>query len=414
MTSQPDSSARLLLFDLSIYGHHPGYIQYFLKYWQQLGASGTVFVLVCNEFLREHRDVVEYGQSLNADQIQFIAISDREEASLRPRSNGINRNLRNFQEWFLLCRYAKRLQVDHALVMYYDTYQYPLALRLNPVCSVSGIYFRPTFHYATFAQHHSQNQNTRWERFILDRVLANPKLHALFSLDQFVVQYYAKEVKKLSHKLIHLADPVEIQTYTEPDLRKIKTLLNIDPHRKLFLLFGALTERKGISKLLQSLWLLNPEDYQNIALAIVGEASPDQREKIETQIVSLCHKFPIQIYRNYQFVPEADVQAYFEVSDLILAPYQNHVGMSGILILAAAKQKPVISSNYGLMGEIIQRYQLGLAVDSTDPQSIAQGIQRYLNNQSQVLWNQETMQQFALQNTAEKFASTLLQVLPRN
>jgi glycosyltransferase involved in cell wall biosynthesis len=175
-----------------------------------------------------------------------------------------------------------------------------------------------------------------------------------------------------------------------------------------------LTERKGISKLLQSLWLLNPEDYQNIALAIVGEASPDQREKIETQIVSLCHKFPIQIYRNYQFVPEADVQAYFEVSDLILAPYQNHVGMSGILILAAAKQKPVISSNYGLMGEIIQRYQLGLAVDSTDPQSIAQGIQRYLNNQSQVLWNQETMQQFALQNTAEKFASTLLQVLPRN
>lgn len=405
---------RLMLFDLSIYGHHPGYIQYLLTYWHQAQLSGEIIVLVSPRFLVEHADVVNLASQLDLDNIRFVAISQTEENSLKPRSSGPNRNLRNFQEWFLFCRYAKQLRVDHALVMYYDTYQYPLALRLNPPCQVSGIYFRPSFHYGHFSTASETSSETRsglkasWEKFILNRVLSNPKLHRLLTLDPYVVQYSKQTQKNL--KLTYLPDPVQIYEYSEAKLSQVRAKLNIDPHRKLFLLFGALTDRKGIYQLLKAISLLSKAICSQIAFAFVGEASETHQGRIESQIAALSKHCPVQIYRKYQFLPEEDVQAYYEVCDFVLALYQRHVGMSGILNLAAVKQKLVLSSDYGLMGELVKQYRLGLAVDSTQPAAIAQGIEKLLSY-SALSKDSAKMKEFAEQNLASKFSQTIFEQL---
>jgi glycosyltransferase involved in cell wall biosynthesis len=99
------------------------------------------------------------------------------------------------------------------------------------------------------------------------------------------------------------------------------------------------------------------------------------------------------------------------MADVILAPYQRHVGMSGILLLAAAAQKPVLSSNYGLMGEIVRRYELGLTVDSTEPKEIAKGLTRFLVEDSDKLCDRAKMKSFAEQNSAEEFARVIFEHL---
>ena len=82
--------------------------------------------------------------------------------------------------------------------------------------------------------------------------------------------------------------------------------------------------------------------------------------------------------------------------------------MSGILNLAAAKQKPVISSDYGLMGELVGQYGLGVTVDSTDPQKIAGGIERILAL-TDADYNSLKVKQFAELNSAERFAQIIFE-----
>ena len=85
--------------------------------------------------------------------------------------------------------------------------------------------------------------------------------------------------------------------------------------------------------------------------------------------------------------------------------------MSGILNRAAVAQKPVISSDYGLMGEITRRYHLGLAVDSTSPHQIASGMSKFLENSDEQQGDREHMAAFARQNSVSKFTNTIFQNL---
>ena len=83
--------------------------------------------------------------------------------------------------------------------------------------------------------------------------------------------------------------------------------------------------------------------------------------------------------------------------------------MSGILLLAAAAQRPILSSNFGLMGELVRKYHLGLAIDSTIPQEIANGITECLQKSPEQLRDRTKMKEFAAQNSAESFAQVIFQ-----
>ena len=102
---------------------------------------------------------------------------------------------------------------------------------------------------------------------------------------------------------------------------------------------------------------------------------------------------------------------YHQLTDVVLAIHQKHIGMSGSLVLAAGYQKPVLSSNYGLMGEIVNQYNLGLTIDSTIPQEIARGLQQFLLTSADSIGNRDSMTKFAQQNSAVNFASTIFKSL---
>lgn len=412
---QPPASHHVMLFDLSIYGHHPSYIQYLIEYWEHHAVGSRLSIVVSQRFLVEHNDVVQFANRDPSHHIQFIAIAPQEEDALVSRANGIGRNWRNIQEWRLFCRYAKALQVDHALVMYLDTYQLAMALGFSPPCPTSGIYFRPTFHYPDLSGDRSsfkEKLQHLWERLLLHQVLHSPNFQNLFSLDPFVVKYINNIPAGTS--IIHLPDPVRL---TSPDknlenqLTQLRQQLGINPDRTIFLMFGALTARKGIYRVLEAIPHIPKDLCQKICLLLVGEADKDNKERINSQLNQLRESYPVQIVCRHEFVPESDVQTYFSLSDIVLATYQRHVGMSGILIWAAATQKPVISSDYGLMGEIVRRYQLGLTLDSTQPKAIAAGLNSCLEISSDMLGNRQQMQQFAEQNIDEHFAETIFRYI---
>jgi glycosyltransferase involved in cell wall biosynthesis len=403
-----------MFFDLAVGGHHGNYLQHLIDRASQQGFGGAIDIVVLPQFAETHQDTVAAIDRAKQQSIEInlVTISAAEATTLGSRNSGLSRVRRNFREWQLLCKYAQALQTTHALIMYLDTCELPLAMGLRSPCSFSGIYFRPTFHYQMFANYQPSPKDKlqQWrERLTWARILDHPQLKTMFCLDPFAATALAAQHPNM--RVVHLADPVQPYPVVPADLATVKTKLGIEPHRQVFLLFGGVDERKGIYQLLEAIELLPSAVCQQLCLLLVGQPHPTDQIDIHHKMMALCETRQLQAIEHYDFIPEPDVSTYFQLADVILAIYQRHVGMSGILLLAAAAGKPVLSSDYGLMGELARRYQLGLVVDSTQPTEIAKALTTLFTTSPQTIANPSQMKLFAEQNSIDLYASTIFEYL---
>ncbi len=415
MTSSP--ARRILLFELDTRGHHPGYLQHLVKYWNEKNLTGQLDILVSQAFLQQHANIVVLAEQAPQGNVRFVGLRDEEEAllfdSAALEGSFKGRIVRAFQEWKLLRRYAKALQADVAFLMYLDTLLLRFAFGGSLPCPLSAIYFRPLLHYPSFPQYQPQGREALWQwrdRRCLPPLLRHPQLQTLFCLDPFAADYINTTYN--STKALPLPDPVQIYPSNLARVAELTTQLQVPGDRQVFLLFGVLTERKGVNQVLEAIAQLPPTQAQKLCLLLVGPAQPEDRANLEARIAELQQTSPAQIRLAVTFVRDEDIQNYFELADVILAPYQRHVGMSAILVRAAAAQKPVLSSDFGLMGQMVQRHQLGLAVDSTQAEAIASALLQFLQSTTTGvhpcgIGNPDAMAAFAEQNTASKFAQAI-------
>lgn len=406
-------SRKLMLFDLYRGGHHAGYIQHLVRYWCEQKLPGQLYVVVPFEFDKQHPDIVGGLKESKVENVHILPIEKSEYEVLVERKSPLQRAYRAIQEWKLLWRYVQLTGATHCLLMYLDSFQTPLALGLKAPCLISGIYFRPTFHYQTFqgytASLKEKIQHYR-EALVLPRVFSRLQLKQIFSLDPFAVS----PIKKIgtAASVVHLPDPVQVyQDYDFEYLSKLKEELDIHPNRKVLLLFGALDSRKGIFQLLDALKQTTPELCNQITLLLVGPINQDCKSNLLLKLTEISKLLPIQVVIRDEFIRDHDIQPFFEISDLVLALYQRHVGMSAILVRAATARKPVFASNYGLMGALIREYKLGLPVDSTRPEAIASGLNQLFTDGLEDLTN-DKMGKFAKEHSADLFAKTIFQYCP--
>lgn len=403
--SRSENSQHMMLFDLISGGHHGIYLRYLVQAWLQEPFSTRLTLVVSRQFLSVHQEVVALVNT--HPQIELIPISDAEEAQ-RQQASGIRLG---FVEWRIFRQYAQHVRATQALLMYFDHLQLPILFGKKSPCPVSGIYFRPTFHYTTFSSYRSTWKDLirRWrQKVLLELVLQRPNLKCLFSLDPFAVSHIAKFASQT--QVLCLPDPITLEEIDSGQAIKVKETLKIDNNRQIFLMFGMLSERKGIFQVLGAIQQLDPDSCQKICLLLVGSIQSSQKSKVQSLILEVSQSRPIQIVVQDDFVPDSDVALYYHIADVVLATYQRHVGMSGILLAAAAAQKPVISSDFGLMGELVRRYHLGLAIDSTNPSAIAQAILEALDGVNEKC-DRQKMEQFVNQNLAENFVKTLVKTL---
>jgi glycosyltransferase involved in cell wall biosynthesis len=98
--------------------------------------------------------------------------------------------------------------------------------------------------------------------------------------------------------------------------------------------------------------------------------------------------------------------------DVVLAPYQRFVGSSGTLVWAAALQKPVLAQSYGLVGELVRRFQLGEAVDTQSPDALSGAVARLLDPSLRARYRHEMLRdQFLAGRNQHDFGDTWLRAL---
>ena len=410
--SFPQKQTNLMVFELSCSGHYPEYLAYLVRHWCEQQYRGCLCLVVSSQFLRQYQEIVNLPDNYDIDNIEFFAIAPEEEASWKNPHSPLNRVLRSFAEFELAQKYARKLKVDQVFFLNLDILQLPLALGKEFPCPFSGIYSYSGFHYHQFFHqddNFSEQMEQLREKLILQRTLAHPQLEKLFSLDPFILPYLNR-VRGVT-RIVHLNDALEIDNPSLALNQKLKISLGVESGRLILLVFGSLTANKGILQILEALSLLSHQLCEHLCLLLVGSIADSFRLKVEREIEKVQSSLPVQIVTHYQDVERADIQNYFKFADVILALDQNHAGMSRLLVRAAAAQKPVLATNYGLIGELTRRYQLGLDLDSSDPQEIARALQYIGKHPPEELGDRAQMQRFAQQNSAQNFVNTIFEHL---
>ncbi|MCU0549098.1 MAG: glycosyltransferase [Leptolyngbya sp. Prado105] len=402
-TSLTASDRKILLFDLEPKGHHSVYLRHLVQHWRQSSLPGQLHLILSPGFVETHADLIALAS--DGERLQCSIVSETEYAEWE---NARSLLARSFIEWKLFCRYAKRLGGTQALLMYLDSLQLPLAIGEASPCPVSGIYFRPTFHYGQFSNHQTslKEKIRQWrQKAVLGRILQRPQFKTLFSLDRFAVPTIQQLNLAKSSSVQPLADPVQIHHCDLAGIEPLRQQLQISSNRHVFLLFGELSDRKGVHQTLNALKLLPKEVEPSIAIVFAGPVDADS-ESIHAEVEHLRQSTQLEIALYDRYIKGNEVQQFFELADTVLALYQKHVGMSSILLHAAAAEKPVISTDYGLMGAITQKYQLGWAIDSTNPAQIARSLSRAVDQS--IACHQASQQQFVAENQVDQFVNALI------
>lgn len=404
------SQRKIMLFDLDCRGHHSSYILHLITYWRDRTLPGKLDIVVTPELVKQYPDILKPAESEQSN-INFIAITLKEEANLKTVTSALDRFQRSFQEWRLVKKYIEITDCDHCLLMFLDSLLWRMSFGIKPSCSISSIFFRPIRHYRFFDNYQPSSRELFWEwreKLGLPRILALEQLENFFCLDPLAVNYFSKVYSETNGtNIVCLPDPVQTYNTSLQQVENLNQDLGIEAGRKVFLLFGSLSERKGLHELLEAIKTLSPELSRQLCLLIIGPFEGQQSQKLKPLIKQISQSQPIQIICHNKFVTDSQIEPYFKIADFVLTPYQRHVGMSAILVRAAAANKPVLSADFGAMGEVVRSFGLGITIDSEVLQSITDGLARCLTEPTASLCDYKKMKQFAEQNKAEQFAKVI-------
>ncbi|MFN8153264.1 MAG: glycosyltransferase [Bacteroidia bacterium] len=143
--------------------------------------------------------------------------------------------------------------------------------------------------------------------------------------------------------------------------------LGLSPDKNYLLFFGLVRKYKGLDLLLEG--FAQSGISKSHTLLIAGEFY-DKPEYYESIIRK--HQLQDHVIIHNRFIPDRDVRYYFGLSDLVTQTYRTAT-QSGISQMAFHFEKPMLVTNVGGLGEIIQDERSGLVADPT-PESIAEKL----------------------------------------
>ncbi len=394
--------------ELETQGHHPSYVRNFAKTWLEYEIPGDLEFLVTRNFFQLHPDVVEYVQSLANHGIRIHSLTQSEEVRMESIFY-----LRYFHGWKLYCQYAKSLQCDHGLLMYSDFFQLPMLLSQRSPCPFSIIYFRPTYHYKKLSNYQpswKEKFRATRKKWLMARILKLSKLVRVYSLDTLAIDYM-KQHFKTNASIEFLPDSFAIAPVSTVCVDSLRSELGIDKSRMIFCLAGVLDRRKGVRELLEAAMAIPESEGKRTCVLLVGKLQPNQEQEILALLKQMKQSSAIQVLLHNEFVPDTEIQKYYELSDVILTTYQKHMGSSSALIRAALAKRPVLSSDYGLMGDVVRRRQLGLTIDTTQPEEIVRGITAFLDDRPECTLNQQSATEIVQENSSARLAAALRKMI---
>ncbi len=384
---------------VKLVGHNLGHIQNILRFLEK-NPSQHEFVFLLNP---EAKEIPSIRTSASNISIHFFTDEEFSVYTSQPSIIKASSNI-----WKLIEHYTMAFGADRLLLMMVDVFQHTVGSSKIPV-EIQGLMFNP------YTRVMPENQSIKAKiKYFLNKnrkllttawMCKNKKLKKIFIFNDSST---VERLNKALHTNIFTYLPDPVYDYPMRQNLDVREKHEVSLHRKIFLLFGSIDEKKNVINFLKAAQTLSSNLTEKICLMIVGRVRPeylDSLAKTISETQQICQG--IQIILENRFVEDDEMEAYVGQSDVISIAYVNFYSSSGVIGLAARHNKPVIATKFGVVGDQTRAYELGLTVDGHRVPEIADAMKYYIENECDY---PKKAKAFVNQHTSDCFIKTLLEI----
>ncbi len=204
-------------------------------------------------------------------------------------------------------------------------------------------------------------------------------------------------------KYFPLNDPIILYSISDNSCDKsVRPTLTSD-NKFTFLVAGYIDERKNIRKIIDALDDLQNDRSCAFELILLGCQSIDVQNYVQEYLDEVGRLKITSINRRFT---DDEYLHYTEISDVVLAIYENHLGSSGVVLNAVYCNKPVLFIPIGVCASYMKALSIkGLPINS-DESEIARAISYVIDNVEQ--YSSFDRSQFMLDHSQSVFVEKLL------
>lgn len=334
---------------------------------EQLAARGHAIAVIASPDAMEHPSMTGLAADPRAN-VQWFSYA--RPGPVRGSPNLIHREIaywRSFRRHFAAA--TRDFEVDTVFVPYLDYFLYAAGLLGSPFGDVPwvGLAMRPSFHHAAMAVR-SPTPHFAWaKRRLFFRLLRQPSLRALLTIDESMAAYLAD--RPSAAKVRFLPSPTVLRSRATRELARSR--LGLGSARQILLVYGGLTQRKGIPHLLRA--MSDPAFPNTVDVVLAGKLSmPTATELASPAAGQLIAQGRIHVFDR--FLDDNEESYAFSAADFVWLGYVRHYGPSGVLAQAGAMGLPVIADDHGLIGWQTRRHDMGLLVNVDDAHGVASAV----------------------------------------
>lgn len=362
------------------HGHHAHYLKLLVEAWREQPRREALAISVRRSLLDRHHDLALAADAIVG--VNIVPLSVEAEAIVERSLLTTEASLASVLPqgrpspwvstlWQLAQSFATQFNARHLFVTELDRLMPALSRGLPSGCTVSGIWFKPRFHYRSLDWPGAPAAAFEAaEKWMVARALGNPHLKSLLVLDSLAAGKLAY-ASQGGDKVRWLADP--LARYPTADRKAARRRLGI-ADRFVVLHFGELSRRKGIVELITACGLLKRSVANRIALRLAGPMS-DVEHSLLTALIDRARQAGCTVVITPEFAPDALAGDLFAAADLVSVAYASHAGMSGVLLSAAGQGRPVITQAEGLIAALTRQHSLGAVLPAGDPVTVAKLIE---------------------------------------
>lgn len=380
----------VLIFDLSIDGHHLEYIHHLYMY--ALKKKEVNFHFVINSNFIKVSDLFYWPESENV-KIHSIDNSDL--------SNYNNTFLKAYNKNKLLKKYVNKINPNKVVLISLMEFMPFLPLFfINSKVKISGIiYLIYLYRYKSSTLLQKISDISKYLMFTCFSTF-----ETLFILNDEIAprvlnkRFYSKKFSFLPDPYIPLDENFQMLCVRE--VYDIKT-----PY--IYLHFGALEDRKGTIEILEAIHEVSLERIENITFVFLGKIG----NSIKKDFMELLFKIENQrknIIVENQFCSYNLILSFCKEATLVLMPYKEQNQSSGVLNYASLFGKPVLAVNNGLICKIVKKYKLGYLIDDCKSNHLINFFNNIFPEEIIDYSSQHKVKLFLDNHTIEKFSKTIL------
>ncbi len=205
-----------------------------------------------------------------------------------------------------------------------------------------------------------------WKRLGLRRLVQEGWFKSIFLIDEFLPGVAQSLVPGAQYPF--LPDPWD--GHFPQDKNLAREILGIRTQRPILLHYGQGAYRKGLHLLMKAIELI-PQPKRPFLL-VAGRLQKDV--PLLTELKWFERQGQALLLNRY--ISNKEEALCFAATDLVALPYINHYGSVNVLSRAAAAKRPVIASDFHLLGKRVATFKLGYCFRNDSLSSLIQSIEQ--------------------------------------